>query len=96
MTCDSDSDNVTSLWLSSNELVGDISEATGLINVTTLKEVDISNNKLSGPVPLVFGLMANLETLDLSGNELSSFPAAWGSGASQLRHLSLQNNRISG
>lgn len=96
VTCDSDSGNVTGLWLSSNELVGDVSDATELINVTTLKEVDMSNNQLSGPVPLMFGLMTNLETLDLSENELSSFPATWGYGATALRYLSLQNNRISG
>lgn len=96
VACDSDSGNVTGLSLSSNELVGDVSEATELVNVTSLKEVDISDNQLSGSVPLMFGLMTSLETLDLSGNELSSFPAEWGSGASTLRHLSLQNNRISG
>lgn len=94
VTCDSG--NVTGLSLSSNELTGDVSEATELIEVSSLKEIDLSDNRLSGPVPLVLGLMARLEMLDLSGNELSSFPDGWGSGASSLRHLSLQNNRISG
>lgn len=96
VTCDSDSGNVTGLSLSSNELAGDVSEATELIEVSTLKELDLSNNRLSGSVPLVLGMMTHLETLDLSGNELSSFSDGWGSGASSLRHLSLQNNRISG
>lgn len=96
VVCDSDSGNVTGLSLSSNGLVGDLSQATELIKVSSLMELDLSDNQLSGPVPLVLGLMPHLEKIDLSGNELSYFPASWGSGASRLRHLSLQNNRISG
>ncbi|CAN0326052.1 unnamed protein product, partial [Ectocarpus sp. 8 AP-2014] len=88
--------NVTGISLSNNLLVGDVSVATDLTNVTSLEEMDLSDNQLSGPVPLNLGMMPNMEILDLSGNELSYFPAAWGSGASMLRHLSLQNNRISG
>lgn len=96
VTCDSEGVNVTGLSLRDNLLVGDMSEATELTNVTSLQEVDLSNNLISGPVPLALGVLPNLETLDLSGNELTYFPAGWGSGASMLRHLSLQNNRISG
>lgn len=96
VVCDSSSGNVTSLLLSSNGLVGDVSEATELINLSSLKELDLSDNQLSGSVPLMLGLMPSLEKLDISGNELSSFPASWGSAASRLRHMSLQNNRISG
>lgn len=96
VACDSDSGNVTGLSLSSNGLVGDVSEATALMNVSSLKEVDLSDNRLSGPVPSMLGLMPHLEKIDLSRNELSYFPASWGSGASNLRHMSLQNNMISG
>lgn len=96
VACDSDSGNVTGLSLSSNGLVGDVSEAIELSNVSSLKELGLSDNQLSGPVPLMLGLMPHLEYLDLSENELSFFPASWGSGASRLRHMSLQNNRISG
>lgn len=96
VACDSDSGNVTRLSLSSNGLVGDVSEATLLMNVSSLKELDLSKNQISGSVPLVLGLMPHLEKLDLSGNELSFMADSWGSGASRLRHLSLQNNMISG
>lgn len=96
VVCDSESGNVTGLSLSSNGLVGDVSEATALSNVSSLKELDLADNQLSGPVPLIFGLMPQLEKIDLSQNELSSFPASWGSGASSLRYMSLQNNMISG
>lgn len=88
--------NVTGLSLSSNNLAGDVSEATELVNVSSLTELNLSDNQLSGPVPLMLGLMPYLDKIDLSGNKLSSFPASWGSGASRLRHISLQNNRISG
>lgn len=96
VACDGDSGNITSLSLSSNGLVGDMSEATELMNVSSLRELDLSDNQLYGPVPFVLGLMTRLEKLDLSENELSSIPASWGSGASRLRHMSLQNNKISG
>ena len=98
VTCnDGDNDgNVTGLSLPDNGLVGDVSEAGELVNVTSLEEVDLSGNELYGSVPLIFGLMSRLETLDLSGNELSYFPASWGSSAWALRHLNLQNNSISG
>ncbi|CAN0458009.1 unnamed protein product, partial [Hapterophycus canaliculatus] len=96
VTCDREGSNVTGLSLRNNNLVGDISEATELTSVTSLEEVDLSNNQISGPVPLVLGILPNLETLDLSGNELTYFPAGWGSTALGLRYLSLQNNRIFG
>lgn len=96
VTCDGDSGNVTGLSLSGNGLVGDVSEASELANVESLVEVDLSSNRLSGSVPLSFGLMPRLTNLDLSENELSFFSAAWGSGALALQHVSLQNNNISG
>lgn len=99
VTCgdgDNNNENVTGLSLPANGLVGDVSDAGELVNVSSLEEVDLSGNGLYGSVPLIFGLMPRLETLDLSGNELSSFPASWGSSASALRHLFLQNNSISG
>lgn len=94
--CDGDSGNVTGLALSDNGLAGEVSQAIDLSNVTSLEDVDLSHNLLSGPVPLSFGLMPKLEVLELSGNELSSFPDTWGSGASALRYLSVQDNIISG
>lgn len=96
VTCDIDSGNVTGLSLSSNGLNGDVSQASELADVTSLEQVDLSGNRLFGSVPLVFGLIPRLEMLDLSDNELSHFPAGWGSGASSLQHLSVQDNNLSG
>ena len=98
VTCGECSGDVTSLSLSDNGLEGNLSSTPmeELTDIASLKEVDLSSNRLFGPVPLRFGLMPMLEKLDLSGNELSSFPASWGSGATSLRYLSLQDNNISG
>lgn len=96
VTCDRFSGNVTGLSLPGNNLEGDISAATAISNVVSLQEVDLSDNQLSGSVPLGLGMMPALEVLDLSGNELSWFPPAWGSNALELRYLSLQSNKISG
>lgn len=96
VTCDNESISVTSLSLSNNNLRGDLSTADELSDMVALQQLDFSNNGLYGAVPLVLGLIPALEVLDLSGNELSSFPSAWGSGASALRYLSVQGNKISG
>lgn len=97
VTCDNDSGNVTGLSLVNNGLSGNLT-ATGkmFFDISSLREVDLSNNRLVGPVPLRLGLMPGLEVLDLSRNQLSSFPEAWGSAATSLQHLTLSFNNISG
>lgn len=96
VTCDSSGQNVTALSLAGNGLAGDLAGAAELFDIVSLVSVDLSNNELVGPVASGFGLMPGLEVLDLSRNELSSFPASWGTEASSLQHLSLQLNSISG
>ncbi|CAN0557930.1 unnamed protein product, partial [Ectocarpus sp. 8 AP-2014] len=96
VVCDSDGRNVTGLALAGNGLAGNLSEAVELFDVLSLISIDLSDNELVGPVALGFGLMPDLEVLDLSRNGLSYFPTSWGTEASSLRHLSLQQNEISG
>ncbi|CAM9498693.1 unnamed protein product [Scytosiphon promiscuus] len=96
VACDGSGQNVTDLSLSGNGLVGNLTKAVGFFDMLSLVSVDLSDNGLIGPVALGFGAMPNLVVLDLSKNELSSFPASWGANASSLRHLSLQDNNISG
>lgn len=96
VTCDSSGQNMTALSLAGNGLMGDLADAPELFDILSLVRLDLSNNKLVGPVAPGFGLMPGLEVLDLSRNGLSSFPASWGAEASSLQHLSLQLNNISG
>lgn len=96
VACDSSGENVTGLSLAGNGLAGNLSDAAEFFQVFSLEDVDLSDNELVGPVALGLGLMSNLGQLDLSRNELSSFPASWGSEASSLQHLSLRSNNISG
>lgn len=100
VTCDNDSGNVTALSLAGNGLSGNLTaEAVELalfFEITSLKDMDLSNNQLIGPISVGLGMMPGLEVLDLSWNSFSSFPDAWGSGATSLQQLSLQFNNISG
>lgn len=96
VTCDSTSQNVTAVSLPGNNLDGDLSFASELANIASLRELHLSGNGLYGAVPLVLGIMPSLEVLDLSDNKFSSFPSSWGSGASSLRYLSVRSNAISG
>ncbi|CAN0004076.1 unnamed protein product, partial [Hapterophycus canaliculatus] len=77
-------------------LSGNLTEAVEFFHILSLVSIDLSGNRLVGPVALGLGLMPNLVVLDLSRNELSSFPSRWGAEASSLRHLWLQQNNISG
>ncbi|CAN0500418.1 unnamed protein product, partial [Discosporangium mesarthrocarpum] len=95
ITCD-DGDNVTTVSLPANGLTGNLSDATGFFRLTTLKTLDLSYNRLTGPVPTGLGLMSALEVLDLSNNEFTGFPSTWGSEATSLMYLSLQYNNLSG
>lgn len=95
VTCDN-AGNVTSLSLAGNGLSGNLTGAAEMYDVSSLEDIDLSDNGLTGAVPLGLGLMPQLEVVDLSWNDLSSFPSAWGSGALSLQHLYLHHNNISG
>lgn len=96
VVCDSSGENVTGLSLAGNGLAGNLADAVEFFQVLSLEKVDLSDNELVGAVPAGLGLMPNLNVLDLSRNEFSSFPSSWGSGASSLQHLSLRQNNLSG
>ncbi|CAH8361698.1 unnamed protein product [Eruca vesicaria subsp. sativa] len=66
---------VTYLNLSSSNLTGII--ASGIQNLTHLKELDLSNNNLTGGVPEFLAGMKSLLIINLSGNNLNgSVPQA--------------------
>lgn len=91
------SSSITSLILYSNaHLTGTIPTELGLL--TNLTHLSIRNNpKLTGTIPLeVFTGLPNLQTLDLSGNDLSGGLPSIPPMVPSLTQLRVQQNRLSG
>ena len=80
---------------------GDINEATTRAeeNIATfgyLRELDLSNNEVTGSIPPEFGNLTQLNNLNLSENKISgSIPSELGN-LSGLTNLDLSENNISG
>ena len=69
---------------------------TELGNLTSLTELDLSDNKLSGEIPTELGNLTNLTTLILNNNILSGeIPVELGS-LTRLTGLDLSDNKLSG
>ncbi|KAL3632132.1 hypothetical protein CASFOL_025116 [Castilleja foliolosa] len=69
ISCDGSSGRVTNLWLPSRHLVGSISPS--ILNLTSLIQLSLSHNSLSGPLPARFFQTLNqLQVIDLSQNRL--------------------------
>ena len=65
-------------------------------NLTGLRSLDLSNNRLSGAIPPRLGRLVNLEWLSLQRNQLTGpIPTQLGALA-QLTQLHLQDNQLSG
>ncbi|XP_059638956.1 senescence-induced receptor-like serine/threonine-protein kinase [Cornus florida] len=60
---------ITSLNLSSNELIGEISP--NISNLMVIQSLDLSNNKLTGQVPSFLSQLAYLTVLKLKGNNFT-------------------------
>jgi Leucine-rich repeat (LRR) protein len=65
-------------------------------NLSSLTELWLWNNQLSGPIPAELGNLSSLTGLRLDGNQLSGpIPAELGN-LSSLTRLELWNNQLSG
>lgn len=85
--------NLTSLYLSHNNLIGQI--PVSLDQLLSLSVLDLSRNSLNGSIPLSFTSLGNLSILDMSSNNLSgSIPPGIGTLAN-LQHLNLSRNSLS-
>ncbi|KAI3874269.1 hypothetical protein MKX03_014301 [Papaver bracteatum] len=89
--CNSDLSSVEMLELSDRKIGGNI---TLISELKALKWLDLSNNKLQGPIPSSFGNLTQLEFLDLSLNIFgSSIPPELGK-LKNLRSLNLSGNYL--
>lgn len=59
---------IMSMDLSTNSFQGNFSQEIG--NLKSLYVLNVFQNKLSGPIPSSFGCLLQLESLDLSVNQL--------------------------
>ncbi|ESW08163.1 hypothetical protein PHAVU_009G023800 [Phaseolus vulgaris] len=84
--------NLTSLYLSDNNLNGNVPESLGQLSV--LSVLDLSRNSLTGSIPTSFAFLGNLSSLDMSANFLfGPIPPGIGS-LSRLQYLNLSNNGL--
>ncbi|XP_062012944.1 probable LRR receptor-like serine/threonine-protein kinase At3g47570 isoform X1 [Rosa rugosa] len=86
--------DILHLNLSSNSLVGPLSEGFG--NLKVVIDVDLSNNQLSGSIPSSIQSLQNLVNLSLASNNLEGpIPSSFGNLLSLVR-LDLSQNNLSG
>ncbi len=62
---------------------------------TGLRELDLSNNRLTGALPSQIQQLENLRVLDASGNKMTGVPAEIGQ-LSHLEELDLSDNALTG
>lgn len=92
VTCDGTQSRVTEIALPRKNLRGPL-PAT-LNQLTSLRRLDLSRNRLTGPIPSVTGLV-NLQELLLSRNTLSgSIPSL--AGLSKLESFNVSTNQLTG
>lgn len=66
-----------------------------VLDKTSLENLDISNNNLTGALPSEIRHLKNLKTLDASNNQMTGVPAEIGQ-LDKLEVLDLSNNQLTG
>ena len=89
-----DEGRVAVLFLSSNQLTGEIPRELG--NLSSLTQLSLSINQLTGEIPTELGNLSSLTRLSLSINQLTGeIPTELGN-LSSLTRLSLSSNQLTG
>lgn len=88
----SDVSNATSLDLSGQGLT---SVPLYVFSMTSLEELDLSNNNLTGALPGEIRFLENLRVLDVSDNNMTAVPAEIGQ-LKNLEELDYSNNAVTG
>lgn len=92
VTCNAAQTSVTGITLARQNLTGSL--PSSLNQLTSLRNFDVSRNRLTGSIPALTGLV-NLQNLDLSRNELSgSIPAL--AGLTSLTEFKVHTNLLTG
>ena len=86
--------NLTSLYLSHNDLSGPIPPRLG--GLASLEFLNLAGNGFAGPIPPELGGLASLESLNLGGNGCAGPISPELGGLASLESLSLSGNRFSG
>lgn len=95
VVCRTTDSRVTSVTLTNQGLTGAL-PTTPLAGMPALKQLVLTHNSLSGPLPADISLLTALQQLDLTNNTFSgALPAAW-STLTGLTSLSLTRNSITG
>ncbi|KAL8551100.1 hypothetical protein ACS0TY_000253 [Phlomoides rotata] len=84
----------TTIDLSSNNFIGSIPDS--LSNLTSLRLLNLSHNRINDSIPLALGRMINLEQLDLSSNQLAGGIPQTLTSLTFLVALNLSHNHLVG
>ena len=84
--------NLQELWLSNASLPGSLPPTWP----TKLTSIDLSNNQLTGSIPIGLSKLSKLQRLDLSGNQLNDHIISGLGDLTALQSLSLANNQLHG
>jgi Leucine-rich repeat (LRR) protein len=91
--CD-DNLNLLNLVLPGNTLVGTLPDEVSLL--TTIKQIDLSQNSINSSLDASFGALTNIETLHLSTNQFQGQMPGEIGRLSSLVELLLHDNRFTG
>ncbi|MCL7037474.1 hypothetical protein MKW94_008733 [Papaver nudicaule] len=94
VSCSTNGERVVSLYLKSKYLQGTISPFLG--NLSSLEQLDLSENSLQGSIPVELGFLTSLEEFSIRSNQIQNeVPQSFGL-LKKLRYIDLSVNQLGG